>query len=349
MKKLGIFPYQQDLWPLLRYQKMLQGYELTAVSAFKEDAYFLKRKIRGRTIAYEQVADMVDACDEILLGDNIWGKRMEKYKEVITLAQAQGKPVWASTRLCYQLPELTEENRLANTYIQRKNFQVETLFKIPVPIIAVCGLGENSSKWETQLRFYQAMRNWYKVIALSSNEMGALFGMQTYPSFLFDKSYTFQEKIIMLNHYIYDLCQIKKPDVVLLGIPGGIIPLSDIQYNDFSEKALIISSAISIDAAVLNLYFSQDLDWNGLEELKNICWYRYQMPIDAFVIARQKLDYNSETKEFDTFFLDDDLYQQLYADEVMENLPVVNLEDQEEVESFSRYLLGLLEENLDAV
>ena len=43
------------------------------------------------------------------------------------------------------------------------------------------------------------------------------------------------------------------------------------------------------------------------------------------------------------------LYQQLYADEVMENLPVVNLEDQEEVESFSRYLLGLLEENLDAV
>lgn len=181
------------------------------------------------------------------------------------------------------------------------------LYSIPIPVIAILGLGSNCDKFETLLLLDECLaEQGYRTETICQNDLGSLFGMFTLPSFLYNEAYTFEEKVYGFNRYVYSVYAERKPDVLLIGFPGGIAPFSENENHHFSELPIILSNAISVDFGILNVYPLQQFSNKALQKMRDCCWYKYNIPIEAFCITRQIYEYDLNQKRYKYYFMDED-------------------------------------------
>jgi len=355
MKTLAVFPATHDIDALIKYRSMLRDYSLASICSFREDQDLLTKIEKNCGIFSTQSLDAIPKeVDALLLMDNIQGYLTDKYFQAIEQSKKKGIHVYASQKL-YQQLQLDRESHphvalLQNEYVPVNQYTTKHLFDISVPIIGVLGLGESCDKFEIQLLLQRVLdKLGYHAAFLSSNPLGALFGMHTLPPFLFNRAYTFQEKIIRFNHTVYDMCKTEQPDVVVLGLPSGIMPLGEYAYNFFSEIPLIISSAVAIDAGVLSVYFTEYIEDDYFDTLRDICERKFGIPIELFCMARQMIRYDNESRQFDYHFLTDQFIRKYGLDLTGSRAPVIRLTEQRSAENMIRFLVKGLEENLNAV
>lgn len=55
-------------------------------------------------------------------------------------------------------------------------------------------------------------------------------------------------------------------DVIILGVPGGVMPYSSEIPNGFGEPAFIIANAIKLDIAIYSTYIN-GVDLNSLKDI----------------------------------------------------------------------------------
>lgn len=99
------------------------------------------------------------------------------------------------------------------------------MYDISTPIITVAGMGEKTNKMELQMDLVISLqKDKYKVVWVSSRNEALLYNGQKFPTFMYDEGVSEKKKILMYNHYLKWIEQSEKPDVILIGIPGGIMP-----------------------------------------------------------------------------------------------------------------------------
>ena len=310
MKKLCIFPYSHDFDTIQKYSSSLRNSEIAGFSSINEDAVFLRDKSRYS----KDIESILEKSDELLLLNNDRNLKLETYMKRIDRACARNKTVRMSRKLYSQLktyysalpyeffscePKLDETDAMP--------YRKEALYSLPIPVISVLGLGRNCDKFETLLLLNECLtEQGYRTASICQNDLGSLFGMFTFPAFLSNPRYTFEEKIYGLNRYIYRVYAEEKPDVLLIGFPGGIAPLSENEYHHFSELPIIISNAISVDFGILNIYALQQFNNKALENMRDCCWYKYNIPIEAFCLSRQIYEYDLNQKRYKYYFMDED-------------------------------------------
>ena len=308
--RFACFPLAPDIEVLLRHKELMGAGYISQVISFREDGEKLRALEAATGIpCTTSVEKGLDQADALLLFDNTLNLRWDKYYSCIDLARIRGIPIFASRRFISLIEDQTRQAQLEpieSVPDLRLTYMDERLYEIKTPIITVMGLGENCGKFECQLEFKEQLdAGGYHSEWISSNPLGACVGMHTLPDLLFDENISFPGKVYALNRYVYDLCASYKPDVLVLGVPGGIVSLADKTTNFFSEIPLIVTAALHVDFSILTFYYRSAVYDDYLDRLTRYCLHRYQTRVPIFYMARQMMVYNEEHSKMQQLFLSD--------------------------------------------
>lgn len=168
---------------------------------------------------------------------------------------------------------------------------------IPVPVVFVLGTGPHTNKLEVQTALGTYFREQgYSVSQVASRNLGNFMGYHTVPNSLFSQVNTTRDRIILLNRYFHKIYLLDKPEVMIIGLPGGIMPVNPIRFDELGEKAYLISQAVTPDAAVLCTY-AFEFNQEYVKEMQAICQYRLGTAVKHLVVSGTGMSLSSETSQ----------------------------------------------------
>lgn len=166
------------------------------------------------------------------------------------------------------------------------------LFDIPVPIVAVLGVGERCNQANIVFSLYKVLLELgYSPMAITSRSYAELLGCITLPDIIYAKQ-GLEEKhrVLGFNHWLYKLAKTKRPDVILLEIPGPLMKVNPFFFDGIGETAFCLGNAIRADIGILSVYADKYTE-EYLSELKMICKYRLNIPVKYIHVAATSMNY----------------------------------------------------------
>lgn len=207
-------------------------------------------------------------------------------------------------------PNRKNMNELVNNYC----------YSIKVPVVAILGIEENVQKFDVQVALWRMFRELdYNVEAISTRLDSEIIGINSIPKFMLETDMSDTEKIIQYNHYIKQIEITKKPDLIIIGVPGSVLPFDKINHNNFGTMAFLISMAVPVDYAILCSPFYKNTDFD-FTELKRDIFYKYGFEVVYCHIAPVALDLRSIYEDYiRRFFTIKEEYVQIELNKVGKN------------------------------
>lgn len=291
-----VYPFGIEAITIIKHKDELI-YNLTAVIAPKgsqltnKDAYELDQGVNTNVIVTDDFESQLQNCDVVYFA---YEKIVSGEAYILNIQKAidAQKKVVVSRNVYEML--LKKDKRLSDIVHCIKNNDTDLisdnikLLDINVPVIMVMGLGPYCSKFDIQLSLRSFfIANNYSVLQLGSNEQSHLFGFQALPEFLFEMP-NIKDRIFTFNKYVHDLVVENKSDIVIIGVPGGITPLSNYDVVDFGEMAFLITNAITPDITLFSIY--HDFYGSGLyDKLSRTLKNKFNITPDYFHLSNTKL------------------------------------------------------------
>lgn len=161
---------------------------------------------------------------------------------------------------------------------------------ITVPVVFVAGTTPYTEKFHVQLNLRRHLiEDGYKISQIGSKSYSSLFGFHSYPTFMSDCMDNTQ-KIILFRKYVKYIEILEQPDLIIIGIPGGIMAVNKKHHFDFGMTAYMISQAIEPDYVIMTMLYSKDYTIEQLEEIRQVCRFRLNFEIDSFHLSNALLD-----------------------------------------------------------
>lgn len=296
--KVILYPYDRESYSIVVFHELIKELEIKSLVSpkgwglngkrlvFADRSYVIKTDFENELLACEGVL-FVKPANKIYPDDLILKK--------IQYAYSQGKKIYYAgndKREINWLKENAEDTVFFNTNDREKSEDTlsHKFFDIQTPIIGVGGMGEETDKFFVQLglRSYLGKMG-YKVTQIGSRSYCGLFGFHSFPQYMLDV-HKEKDKIIFLNHYLKKLELQEKPDVILLGIPGGIMAINEKWHNDFGCLMYEVTQAVSIDYFIMSTYFEEyaEIFYKNLSER---IYYKYGFKADVFHVSNRRIDY----------------------------------------------------------
>ncbi len=321
-KRLAIFPYNKQAAPLVRHGKMIRKYGISALASLKgwglsgKDAGFADNGPDTGIVVKPDIVDVLEECDALFIPDYDQNTDFDRfvYPKVLAAIDA-GKEIVCGAVLSEErkkdLRQRCEEKGTTFTYAGNRtagdftagmfvpeNSERQKLLRINTPVVTVLGITHNTNKSEVQLSLMEDfIERGYKVTCISTRPYADLFGGISLPDFLFHNEVSEAQKIVMFNGFVKTVEETEKPDVILLGVPGGIMPVSDTITNGFGILAYEMCMAVEPDVSVLCMLYER-YKREYFEHLVRSVRYRLGTEINGFVIANGRIDWGqSENKE----------------------------------------------------
>ena len=197
-----------------------------------------------------------------------------------------------------------------------------SLSQINTPVLFICDLYGGLDTFDINLKISDSMKNkGYSVLQVSHKLESSLFGIVTFPKFMFDRSLTNKERILNFNKFIKEKEILEKPDLIIIEVPGELYPFSKKMVSNFGIMAYEISHAIPNDCGILCMpscsyqpYFCEDI----INSIKG----KFGINIDYFNIENKNIDdYDTEVKQRLCYIpLDDDFKLDIIYDDHIFNL-----------------------------
>lgn len=313
MNRTIVYPFNEEFLPIIRHKNLVNDLEITKLVSLNgwgyigKDAGFIDYgepigiNVENNFESALEESDKVIFCD---YRDEINYKRLIEPK--INMAIEKGKDIVCLLSLSNEEKEKIEEKCKSNGVkfayynneykitFEENHFNEEKLEKIDVPVIFVIGMMENADKFEVQLALRDGfLREGYKVSQIGSRRYSSFFNMKSIPDFMFRKDVKEYEKIVFFNRYIKEIERRENPDVIIIGVPGAILPVNEKFKGDFGIMAFEISRAVTPDATVL---CSNYVDFNEqyFKELHLLLKYRFGLSMDCIYMNNKSIDYSEE-------------------------------------------------------
>lgn len=299
MEQLAIYPYNTSYAPIVRHQKLIHDMEIRSLISPKgwglnNDCI---KTYDEKLIVTDNFTTGIEKCTAVwFVNDADISIPKELLKAKLLEALKHNK------RVLFTRTSHTYDEEIKDLIPIKKSIQIKennyfadnentSFFKINTPVIFVLGLSENTDKFEVQVALReQFMQKGYKVSSVSSRTDSAIVGMHPLPHFLFD-SISEVEKIVLFNHLVKQIELDEKPEIIIIGIPGGVSPFSKNQHNHFGITMYEISNALSCDCAVFcSPYLDYSLDLKYFTKISNEIYGKFGFPIDYHHIAARTYD-----------------------------------------------------------
>lgn len=310
--KLAIYPFDLETAPIVRYSSILTEDSViypVAPSSFGFEGKTLGSCDGGTYLNVPITSDfdsVLGEADSLLISTGALHKHALNYRQAFDKALAHGIRVFLPRELCNQKDFVGcdfsngQIEFLEYEKVEREPILEPRLYKFPVPTIAVAGAGRFCGKFNVQLALREMLSAaGYSVTQVGTQLYGNLFGIHTWPEFLYS-NIPMSEKIIRLNHYLYDIVMSEKPEILVLGVPGGIMPLNPYYFEEFGEMAFVICNALQIDMGIISLYAEEYTD-KFLDEIRMICKYKLNMPIGPIHVSSTCMHISQEQKKAEFF------------------------------------------------
>lgn len=319
MQNVLIYPYDEEFSPILSYKELMSQYQITKVVSLrgwglcgKEAGAIGKRNSLG-FIVTDEFENNLDECDAVLFCETKNAIDFEKLimpkidmaikfgKDIIVAFHMNQSEIDLIWKKCMD-GKVGFKNYYRNTTLQSNLHMAEGSLgnlEINTPVIFVFGMSQKTNKFDIQLSLRKNfLERGYQVSQIGSRNYCELMGFHSFPCFMNAK---LQEsvKIRLFNRYIKEIENTEAPDVIIIGIPGGIFPINKKFTNYYGIYAYEISQAVMPDAAVFScLYdeFTQDYFQLISTSIKN----RFGFEVDCFNISNHFFDWNkseSQSKE----------------------------------------------------
>ena len=237
---------------------------------------------------------------------------------------------------------MREKNPVA---VKKPHMHDPEIHTIPVPVVFVLGTGPHTNKLEVQAALGKYFREQgYSVTQIASRNLGNFLGYHTVPSSLFSQADTTRDRIILLNRYFHKIYALERPEVMIIGLPGGIMPINPIRFDELGERAYLISQAVTPDAAVLCTYaleFNQDY----AKEMQAICQYRLGAMVKHMVVSGTGMEISSDTRQTEYSMIPGALIREKCSPE-LHGMGCYYALDPKDIERLGKSVLQELTENL---
>lgn len=312
-EKILVYPFDYEMLPALDRILYEDKYTISGIVSFGGWGYIEKD---AGTILYGGKTGLIvsdDFYSELLKCDTVLFCKSDNeiidFKSVIDkmrFSLESGKNVICFHKLdeeikC-ELEELAHNQEVyfricVNEYETTINHELKRLLKLSdfnAAIVFVMGISENTNKYGVELALHKNFqKSGYKSILIDSKTYGSFFGDYNVPNFMFDNSVVDYEKPLLFNKYVKDIEEKEKPDVIIVGVPGGIMPIDKKNTNRFGMLAYQMSCALSADITVLCNHFNffDDDYFNYMHPLMK---YRFGREIDCMYVNNSVIDLINE-------------------------------------------------------
>lgn len=118
------------------------------------------------------------------------------------------------------------------------------------------GVTNKACKFEIQLSIRENLQSkGYKISQIGSRNYCEFLGFHSFPGFMYNRNLSESEKIILFNNYIKRLENDENPDLIVIGIPGGIMKRNDTFTSYFGIFAYEISQAVTPDYVICSTQY----------------------------------------------------------------------------------------------
>ncbi len=193
-----------------------------------------------------------------------------------------------------------------------------SLTNIKTPIVMISEIISNIGGFDTQLAFKTYLENQgYKVSLISSSSYGSFFNNSNCPGFLFSQDFSESDKIILFNHYVKNIEISESPDIIIIGAPGALIPLTKARTESFGIPAYLMTRGAMPDASIVCSY-SDQYTKKYFDEMNPTINYRFSMNTVGYLINNTILDFFSVegTEDPRRIMIEQDLVKQRIPKEV---------------------------------
>ena len=231
----------------------------------------------------------------------------KEYAQLKEKSNEQGCSFSCYNNLCFD----SEKTKKFLQYEQR-------LTEIKTPVVMVSEVVKNMGAFNTQL----ALQNYFKqqgyeTSLISSVSYSNYFNIHNCPDFLFSNEFNEEEKILLFNHYVKNIENTCSPDIIIVGVPGSLLPLTKAKTDSFGIPAYLITRAVMPDASIVCSYSDQYTE-KYFDEVHPTLNYRFSMNIEGYLINNTILDFFSVegTEDPRRIMIEQDLVKQRIPDEV---------------------------------
>ncbi len=370
-EKLLIYPYDEEFTPLLRNRSLQNHFIIKGLAA--PNGWGLTSKDAGSIDGGDPINMRISNDFEGILPhcDTVWF--VDSYRTLDTRgivfprifsAIEAGKNIMISIALeppvekkikwqCKKHAVYFKHfNRGQETVLDKKPFTTfkqdcETdLKEILTPVIFVLGSGENTQKFMIQLALRNGfLKAGYRVVQIGSRPGCEVMSFHSMPGVMFTNELPEHQKVIFFNHYVKQIEKEEKPDVIIIGIPGGILPFDRKFHNRFGILSFLISQSVEPDVAVFSSVYE---DWKAeyFTELALTIQYRFGFHVDCFNLSNAQVDWIG-SKQVNMLQINR-LKKQIVDEKIKKlgnlDIPVFNSLSKEDSLRMFQFLMGRLEE-----
>jgi peptide maturation system protein (TIGR04066 family) len=371
-EKVIVYPYSAQFTPILRNKELIEDYEIAAlVSPYGwglvgRDAAWADGGAPIGIDVSDSFDETLEACDTVLLAESIYKldyfniirpnieKAVKAGKNIICTIQFEDDMYNDIQKLCKDnnvdikyFNALKKSSKIAD-FRQFIDFPMEKqyyqLYNVETPVIFVAGMGERTNKFDIQLTLRSNLQKLgYKVGQIGSRSYCEILDFHSMPGFMYDSRVSDFHKIVLFNWFVKRIENTENPDVIIIGIPDGIMPLNRTFTGHFGVISYIISQAVPADALVLSTLFGL-YKGDYFERMLQPIRYKLGCNITCFNLSNMNFDTVTSSEKSKEFYTTVD-YK--FVDEKIKtytglSTPVYNVLNADSASDMTNYIVNML-------
>lgn len=280
-KKAIIFPFDFTLRHFKQFEGFIEKYEIVDYVTYKHDGdvpecdtvLVMDAGVPLREgFIYKWLVDHVDKFSEILdLRQKVSLQEKEEMKKICQHGIRYIEPV--------------------HEEFHWKNTDEPVVHIADVPVVLVQGAGDYCDKFHVELSIAREFKNDdFKVSHIGSKSYSHLFGSHDFPSFMTKSTLSMEERILAFSSYVKTIERKEQPDVIVIGVPQGIMPINEVFHGDFGMLNYMVSQAVEPDIVMFNTWLD-DYNQEYIDEIKNLFKYKFGYPYDFMHLSNIQFDY----------------------------------------------------------
>lgn len=359
--KTIMYPFDVESASLVRHNNLINNYDITQVISptgwgfDKKDAGYADNGQSLGMIIENDFDKALENCDAVFFND--FSKKVDFnkfiYPKIIKAAKSSKHIICTmeiENTLIDEISHICHENKKSFEYYANKfdeviHPQADEIYQIDIPIIFVAGLAERTNKFEIQLNLRKQLKEMgYKVAQIGTRHYCELMDFHSFPKFMYSKSITESEKVTLLNHYIKSISITERPDVMIIGIPGGTVPFNNKFTNKFGILAYEVSQAVRPDVTVLSIPYG-NIPQDYFESISKSHKYKFGYSVDCYNIANSTLNVPASrlAKSLQYITMDCDFINEKKMMYSSSNIPIYNILDTDDSRKMSELLINKLQ------